>query len=262
MKQKNKDKFLFLFLFIFITLFLYYNFPTKSALEFFGRIRFLEKNDTINFVKSDKDNYIKKLTEYDIKAQKSKNKKEYQTKIIESASSLTPIEKQKLLKACKRADNALRNINLPGFDGNKAANLDWNIALTRGKKYEDGLPHTRLDTIFISDNHPLSYSDEQIAKTMLHEKVHVYERLYPEDIQIWIKHAGFKPYKKWKDYKIARSNPDIDEWSYLDKEGKPLVVLYKTKNPNSIHEVEYSNNGDPTTEHPYEVLAYLLENYL
>ncbi len=235
---------------------------TSNSLEFFGRIRFLDKKDTVEFVKSDKDNYLEKLTEYDIKAQKSKNKKEYQTKIIESASSLTQEEKQKLLKGCKRADNALRNIKIPGFDGEKASNLDWNIALTRGRKYEDGLPHTRLDTIFISDNHPLSYSDEQIAKTMLHEKVHVYERLFPEDIKIWMKYAGFKPYKKWKDFKIARSNPDIDDWSYLDKDGNPLVVLYKSKNPSSIYEVKYSNKGDATTEHPYEVLAYSLEQYL
>ncbi len=259
MKQKSL---LFYNILLFFVIIIFTILLVKNESEFFGRIRFLDKKDTVEFVKSDKDDYLKELTEYDIKAQKSKTKKEYQSKIIESASSLTPEEKKKLLKACNRADNVLRKIKLPGFDGEKAANLDWNIALTRGRKYEDGLPHTRLDTIFISDRHPLSYDDDQIAKTMLHEKVHVYERLFPEDIKIWMKHAGYKPYKKWKDFKVARSNPDIDDWSYLDKDGKPLVVLYKTKNPSSIHEVEYSNNGDATTEHPYEVLAYSLEEYL
>lgn len=232
-----------------------------KEIEYFGRIRFLDKQETTHFFKSDKDDYIKKLTPFDIKAQKSKSKKDYQNKIIESADSFTLEERLRIEKACKRADDALERINIPGFDGIKASNLDWNLALTRGRKYEDGLPHTRLDTIFLSELVLLS-SDDQIAKTMLHEKVHVYERLFPEDIEIWMRSQGYKPYKKWSDFKIARSNPDINEWSYLDPNGKPMVVLYKTHNPNSIHEVKYSGEQDPSNEHPYETLAYTLEQYL
>ncbi len=233
----------------------------ESNSEFFGRIRFLDKKETVHFFKSDKDDYIKNLTPFDVKAQKSKTKKEYQNKIIESADSFTPEERERIEKACKRADEALKRINIPGFVGMKASNLDWNLALTRGRKYEDGLPHTRLDTIFLSEL-VLGVSDDQMAKTMLHEKVHVYERLFPEDIEVWMKTQGYKPYKKWSDFKIARSNPDINEWSYLDPNGKPMVVLYKTHNPNSIHEVTYSGMQDPSNEHPYETLAYTLEEYL
>jgi hypothetical protein len=229
--------------------------------EYFGRIRFLDKKETSQFFKLDKDDYIKNLTIFDVKAQKSKSKKDYQNKIIESADSFTPEERIRIEKACKRADDALEKINIPGFDGVKASNLDWNLALTRGRKYEDGLPHTRLDTIFLSEL-VLGSSDDQMAKTMLHEKVHVYERLFPEDIEVWMKTQGYKPYKKWSDFKIARSNPDINDWSYLDPNGKPMVVLYKTDNPKSIHEVTYSGMQDPSNEHPYETLAYTLEEYL
>ena len=135
------------FLLIIVFIFMLIN----SNSEFFGRIRFLDKKETRQFFKSDKDDYIKNLTPFDVKAQKSRSKKEYQNKIIESADSFTPEERKKIEYACKRADEALKRINIPGFDGMKASNLDWNLSLTRGRKYEDGLPHTRLDTIFLSE---------------------------------------------------------------------------------------------------------------
>jgi hypothetical protein len=246
-----------IFLIIFYTV-LYF---VSKKKEYFGRFTVLNKEDTINFFKNDIDNYIKNLSEYDIKAQRSKSKSEYKNKIIQSADSFRPEEIQKLKIACRKADEALKKINIPGFDGIKASNLDWNIALTRGRNYEDGLPHTRLNTIFITDN-TLKNNPIQLAKTMLHEKVHVYERLFPSDIEVWIKHNGFKPYKKWDSFKIARSNPDINEWSYLDPKGRPMVVLYKNNNPKSIHDVRYLEHEDPASEHPYETLAYTLEKFI
>lgn len=229
--------------------------------ENYERIRFLNKDETSQFFKSDPDNYIKNLTPLDVKAQRSISKDDYQLKIIESADSFTPEEIQKLKMACTKADLALKKIKIPGFDGMKASNLSWNLALTRGKNYEDGLPHTRLDTIFLTDL-VLKSSPLQLAKTMLHEKVHVYERLFPEDIEVWLNYKGYKPFKKWDEIKNARSNPDINEWAYLDPNGKPMVVLYKSNNPKNIHEVNYPVGDEPASEHPYETLAYYLEKYL
>jgi hypothetical protein len=229
--------------------------------EEFNRIRFLDRTSTIHFFETDKDGYIEQLTEYDILAQKSKTKNEYKNKIINSASNFTDDEKRRLTLACQKADNALLKINIPGFDGKKASQLNWNLALTRGRQYEDGLPHTRLDTIFLTDR-VLNDSEKQMAKTMLHEKVHVYERMFPEDIDIWLKTNGYKKFKKWSSFENARSNPDINEWSYLRPDGKPMVVLYNKNIPESIHDVDYPKYEDPSSEHPYETLAYMLEQYL
>ena len=268
--MKSKFKFLFSFLIItliIICIFLLFssksNSKSKSTNEYYSlnsnsKYNFLTKKDTQTFFKNDSDNYIKDLTNLDIKAHKSVSGYDYQNKIINVADSFTPEEKNMLLIAMQKADNALLKIKYPGFDGKKAANMNWNIALTRGKTYEDGLPHTRKNVIFISDT-LFDTSDKQLAIVMLHEKVHVYERMFPKDIEKWINYSGYKKHKKWSSYKNARSNPDINDWSYISPEGKEMIVLYKTNNPNTIHDVIQT---DPAREHPYEALAYKLEKYL
>lgn len=222
---------------------------------------FLTKEDTKHFFYTDKDNYFQKLTPLDIKAQKSKSKADYKKKMIDAAIDFTPSQKKILHDSMKQADTILSNITLKGFDGMKAKNLPWKIALTKGNIYEDGMPHTRLDTIFISDI-LFELDKKQLVKTMLHEKVHVYERLFPKDMQLWIHTNGFKPFKKWKSYKRARSNPDIDEWVYLSPEGKPMLVEYTSEQPNSLHDVTYPKGHSYKTEHPNEALAYQLERYV
>lgn len=246
---------------IFVILFMIGCYIKTDHFENFSRTRFLNKKETQMFFKLDEDKYISKLTPYDINAQQSLTKDEYKFNISISADSFTPIEKNRLIIACKKADLALKKINEPGFDGHKASDLPWNIALTRGKKYENGYPHTRLDTIFLSDR-ALNTSDFQLAKTMLHEKVHIYERKYPKDIDVWMNSAGYKKDKRWDEYKNARSNPDINDWSYLGPDGKPMVVLYNKDKPKSIADVDYPVYDDPASEHPYEALAYMLEKYL
>jgi hypothetical protein len=260
--MKKIDLLLLLLLLVIIIQVILYFEMNKSDIEAFTRIRFFDKMNTVKFVKEDKDDYLKSLSPFDIQAQRSKSVKDYENKIIAAADSFTPDEKRRLEKACRKVDEILKKINIPGFDGKKAASLDWNIALTRGNNYEEGAPHTRLNVIFLNDLHPLSYDDKQLKKTLLHEKVHVYERLYPNDIDIWLKDNGFHKYKKWDDYKIARSNPDINEWSYKNKNGVEMVVLYNNKNPTSIHQVKYPKFNDPASEHPYETLAYTLEEYI
>jgi len=222
---------------------------------------FFTKEQTKNFFAQDKDNYIQDLTDLDIKAQRSKSKQDYQQKIILSADDFTQDEKKKLERAMQQADRALETIELTGFDGKKASKLPWIVALTRGKVYEDGLPHTRENVIFLSDK-IFDSTEKQLARIMMHEKIHVYERLFPNDMQKWLKQNGYTRYKKWKTFKRARSNPDIDDWVYLSPDKKPMLVEYTSTTPNTIHEVRYPDGHDYTTEHPNEVLAYQLETYL
>lgn len=257
--MKYKFNFLFLLIIlIIISIFLLFSINEYYSLNINSKYNFLSKENTQSFFQNDIDNYIKNLTNLDVKAHKSISRDDYKNKIIHAVDSFTKDEKRMLLNAMEKADNALLKINYPGFDGKKAANMNWNIALTRGRTYEDGLPHTRKNIIFISDN-LFNTSDKQLAIVMLHEKVHVYERMFPKDIEKWINHSGYKKYKKWSSYKNARSNPDINDWSYISPNGKEMVVLYKTNNPNTIHDVIQT---DPSKEHPYEALAYSLEKYL
>ena len=58
-----------------------------------------------------------------------------------------------------------------------------------------------------------------------------------------------------KTYPLLRSNPDLDDWIYIDK-SNTLSCSYNNQNPDSINDV----NCDPINEHPFEIMAYDITN--
>jgi hypothetical protein len=225
------------------------------------KIKFFNKDDTITFFINDVDDYLKNLNSYDIKALDSSSHNDYLQKSIKDAKNFTEAEKQKLISACKEADNFFRTkLNIKHVDNNILANMPWTLAKTSGKYYEEGYPHTRNDIIFITDDvikSPLKY----LIRVLIHEKVHVYSRLYPDLMQEWNTYHGFKRYKPLKNYKYVRSNPDLDNWIYTDKFGKELLASFKNENPTGIDDATYSyNNHDGyMAEAPNEILAYYID---
>lgn len=219
---------------------------------------FYSHDDTFKFLYYDIDGYVERMTPQDFISQGCATRNQFITKISSAADDFTFPERMKCLIATKNADKFLRNLKIEGIDAKKLANLDWNLALTRGRAYEEGLPHTRRDVIFISDD-VLSLPMKDLTRTLIHEKVHVYERLNPQDIYNWMSTVGFKRYKRQSDYKNARSNPDVDGWVYLDPNGRETVVLYRSENPAHLDDVHYPYKHDSSSEHPYETLAYMVD---
>ncbi len=221
---------------------------------------FMTKEETIDFFISDRDNYVKDMTSLDIKALKSSSKEDYLNKSISDASNFTNEEKKILIRACGEADDFFRKFNkIPNINFKNIADIKWVLSKTEGKYYEGGYPHTREDIIFITPDVIHHY---EVVRIMVHEKMHIFERLFPDEMKVWMDAEGYKPYKKFRDYPMGRSNPDLDGIVYLDKNGNETIVQFTTMNPTSIDDkVTYPGNKDWKEEHPNETLAYRVDYY-
>lgn len=230
--------------------------------EFFSNNKpyFMSKDETIFFFKSDKDNYVKDMSPLDIKALNSSSKEDYLNKSISDARDFTNKEKRILIRACGEADDFFRSFDkIPNINFKKIADIKWILSKTEGKIYELGYPHTRNDMIFIT---PDVINHYEVTRIMVHEKMHVFERLFPEEMKVWREAEGYVPYKKFSDYPMRRSNPDLDGIVYLDKNGNETIVQFTTSNPTSIDDkVTYPGNKDWKSEHPNETLAYRVDYY-
>tara|TARA_Y100000389_G_C17070378_1_gene321683 strand:- start:107 stop:565 length:459 start_codon:yes stop_codon:yes gene_type:complete len=141
----------------------------------------------------------------------------------------------------------------------KFAGVPWKFGLVDGFKYEDGLSHTRNGVIVLSTDTLNNYTDIQLMRTLIHEKVHVYQYLYPTDVKKYIKHRNMKVHSMRT--RNDRANPDTDEYIYVDSSGNEYRASY-LKYANEIIDVEYKSGNTQFYEHPYESMAITLENIL
>jgi len=156
------------------------------------------------------------------------------------------------------------------------------------KSCEHGLPHTRgKDIIAIPENH----SSDRLAKTMEHEKIHIYQRQYPKQWMKfynneWLYQIYDKPPNKMPEelIEMRRSNPDTSDtpwccwnkvwWSVpiypsknnLTLAGAPIVwwnqETEKTyKEPPQVW-LEFFGDSISQIEHPHEISAVLLSGVL
>ena len=242
---------------IFIVLWFIYS--NKYELFYQNKPYFMSKDETISYFKEDRDNYVSNLSDLDIIALKSSSKQDYINKIVTDARDFTDEEKKILIRACAEADkflyNYLSNI-IPEINGKKIADMEWVLSKTEGKWYEAGYPHTRENIIFITTD---VIHHREVARIMIHEKMHVFERLYPEEIEEWLKVTGYKKHSLLKDYPMARSNPDVNGIVYVNKDGCKTLAEFKNKNPSGIDDANYPCGRDWKHEHPYEHLAYIVD---
>jgi len=226
----------------------------------FEHIHFMSKKELQNFFKNDPDHYFKSFNDINLKAYGYKTIQDYVNASVQDADNFTEKEKEYLTKEMKRADDFLNTFDkIPYFPAKKVADIPWKLAKTKHNVYEKGYPHTRLDIIFMPGD---ILMDRDIIRTLVHEKVHVFSRLYPDDMQKWNDHNGFKKFNLLKNYPLARNNPDVDGIVYMDKNGKETLAQYRTKYPLSIEEAYYPYGQDYTKEHPNEVLAYKVDAYI
>ena len=230
-----------------------------------SNINFLTKNQTQNFFIADTDHYNESLTKFDLIALKTKSKSSYLQTILNSADNFTNKEKKRLESAAKKADlffeNFLEITNefTPYFDNIKCKKLEWNFAKTLNHIYQEGLPHTRQNLIFLTDDIINKTNDNILIMILIHEKVHIYERTYPQDVQKIFHLFGYTPYNQLSNYSMARSNPDVDRIVYKDNKGNLTYAKYKSSTPNSLFDVIFPIPYSAESEHPNEYLAYYID---
>jgi hypothetical protein len=287
---------------------IYFNFIEKYAnADDRSDIYFMTYKETANFFAKDNDNYVRNLSELDLHARGVKTHVEYMNRIEDTAISFTDDEKELLERCAKDADKYLRNERFKELDygkhlnGNDIADIKWIFANTYTnyfndviKENEQGLPHTRENIILLSKN-VLKNDALNLTNTLLHEKIHIYQRYNPEIFDTIIKEMGLHELerKHFKQAKYIRSNPDTNNKIYYRKKNSGgsggsggsvfdilssgfgggddgtvdtdydlddvMVCLYRNDKPNSINDVIQKNYS---AEHPYEKIAYeIAENF-
>jgi hypothetical protein len=219
---------------------------------------------------------------------------EYINNIEDTAISFTEEEKDLLKRCAENADIFLRKESFKELkymkymkyaayiNGNNIADIKWVFANTYTNRFndilkenEEGLPHTRENVIFLSKN-VLKYDEITLTNTLIHEKIHIYQRYNSKIFDKIINEMGLKELDK-KSYKYAkyiRSNPDTNNKIYYAAaaaadtaaadtaeidEDSIMVCLYRNNKPNGINDVIHTNYAK---EHPYEKIAYeIAENF-
>ena len=268
---------IFIVLFFIILLFYFFNkilsSKKKSINEYFDNninnqntekpnIYFLNKNDLSNILSKDDDNYYKRFFDYDLYARNIKNIDEYKLKIQDSVVNLTIQQKNKLIICCNIVDEKLKNINFDGFDGVKASSIMWKIGAIKGKSYENGLPHTRKYIIVLPIEKINLKTPEQLCVLLCHEKIHVYQKKYKEDIDKYLKKNNITILKIREEKDMIRANPDLDNYIYTNNNNIIYSAKYNSTKPSSIVDIQYNNDGTQSSEHPFEKMAIDIENLI
>ena len=238
-------KYIIIFIFIFIFIFIVNNLNNNECFE--NHIIFLTSKQLELILIENSDNYYNTFNNNDMKVRQINSILEYHEKI---KNSVTDNNDDKIITLINKIDHAFESINYPYLDGKKFNKIPWKIGFVKGTEYENGFPHTRNDIIILPIEYPIS------ANVLIHEKIHVYQKLYPDDIKKYLDENNFIKYKL-SDY-LGRANPDIDK--YLYKKDMDIYYSRYNDNPNSITDVTYYPINDSTLEHPYEMMAYNLSN--
>lgn len=227
----------------------------------FNHIVFLDKKKLQHFLIKDTDHYYNSFSKKDLSIRKISSPDDYHYIIEKSTKDFSVYEKNKITNCVSNVESILKKINEPWFNGMKACQTQWKFGCISGKLYEGGLPHTRYDVIILPEHAVTNYTDDELSKLILHEKIHVYQKMYPKDIDKYIQYNHF--YKKIRRNQVdgARANPDLDEWIYSDSNNQTYMALYKADSSN-ITDVTFYPNNSHFYEHPYEKMAYDMEKRL
>jgi len=278
---------LLLLIIILVVLTIFYIFHIYNSLiydDVDNHIYYMNKDETMMFLEYDEDKYVSNLSTVDLYARKVLSKEEYIYIIKNSATSFTNNDKDILNKCIERADELLRSVKIyniskennlsytKNFNFNDLANIKWVLSLTSSENsdnnliggYEEGLPHTRKNVIFLS-NKVLNYPEDELIKILIHEKIHIYQRNNEELFKIIVENMGYTEVSNiteisYNTIKHIRSNPDVNRKIYKNQNtGKFMLCLYNSDKPNGINDVELN---DYSLEHPYEKIAYEISEYI
>jgi hypothetical protein len=221
-------------------------------------VTFMNPHETQQMIRNDNDGYFQSFSIYDYMARGIQNRDDYETQIQKGLVEWNEKDKERLQKLTKQVDVSLQKIQKPYFSGIRASHIPWKFGFTKGKFYEDGLPHTRgKDIIMVSDT-VLDKDDKDLKGTLLHEKVHLYQKLYPEEMDIYLQNNKMRRWRRREVDDRIRANPDTDEYIYKEMNGKEMKSVYEER-PNGLEDVKTYPENEQSSEHPYERMAIEIE---
>lgn len=216
-----------------------------------NKIIFLKGNELFDILENNME-YYNTFYDNDLKVRNINSIDEYFDIIRKSTVNFTTMDKDILISCIDMADKILQEKNYNWFDGIKASKIVWKIGLIDGDKYEGGFPHTVKDTIILNKG-DINRNTEQLVKLLIHEKVHIYQKKYPDDVNEFLNDNNFIIVKNREEKDNIRANPDIDTNVYM-KDNMIYSMVYNN-NPMSIMDVNHNNQY---YEHPFETMAIML----
>lgn len=236
------------------------------------KIEFIDQDYFNDIV--DNAQYFNRMNQLDLVARDISSINSYKKLYKDGYKSFSDEERNILITMTNQLNNILKtkykNIySIPW----KFAKLDFNL--------EKGYPHTHSDVIILSMTF-FNLDNATMIETLLHEKIHIYQRLYPLYTQDLISSWNFQLIDRIENYKDARNNPDINNFIYSQKGiDKPFIQVYNSTNPidisdSSVYYYIIKSKDEKQKEnivtkkdlqipeivtqyeHPYEIMATLL----
>ena len=266
---------IFFLLFIFIFYATHFHIPKISSLvkkkeekipeRSEPKIKFFSKGETKDFLIKDKDEFFSSLDSPNLSARDVSHHNEYKTITVRAAYEFTKNERELLTRCIQTVYNKMYDLPEKVCEkfGMEQENLwkllkTWNLAKTKDRVLELGMPHTRENVIFLSTYYFAVTDDneEKITRTLAHEFYHIYQRTYKKEYEQFLKENDWEivPYNKTD----KRMNPDLDDhvWKRVKNDvEKVFIAKYNSLEPKSLADINIEN---PRDEHPNEYYAYLL----
>lgn len=226
--------------------------------------------------------YFDNLSPLDLMARSQSSIEAYKSAYKNAVVPFTTEEMKHLRELISKANNLFDNA---GFSNLRV--IPWSFVKIN-KKIENGYPHTLADVIVISDA-LLKQSDADVIQTLIHEKIHVYQRNNPSVVLEIFRDMGLRPLGSDEMRRIdisiikrLRANPDLDKLLYVhEPSGYVMAQVYTTMRPDSISDSKtimfFLNDGGLKSatvasneaiglpgaircqlEHPHEIMACLL----
>jgi len=224
-------------------------------------IHFLTPSQAIEFISSDPDSYVGRFNQLDWKSRGISCLSDYTNLFSNTVIKPTNSQIEQIKSSVSKALELIDQIDIDDkiwVDIKLFKRLPWKFIITNTKQIDGGLPHTRYDTIVI--NQKQINSSINFVDTLIHEQLHVYQKMYPEKFDLYLQTNNFIKTIKYIDSEIPyRSNPDTDDWIYT-KSNQIYCSEYIVSNPKSIFDVKFSPLNTYKCEHPREKAVYdLLE---
>lgn len=199
--------------------------------------------------------YFDYMSELDMKSRNHKgDRNSYIDAYGKAMQPFSMEEKQHLRALVRKADQLLKpykNINRVPWRFVKLCCI-----------MEGGFPHTQLGYIFLEQSFFLTHhwSDENQVTTLIHEKLHVFQRLFPLETNILIQRIwGYRACALHNSKPDARNNPDVNGIIFCQN-GEPSYMAYNNDNPTNLNDSEIM--GADKYEHPFERMAYELSEHI
>lgn len=159
------------------------------------------------------------------------NGKQCQDKFFNSIEY--PYQNIHLNKMLNSVEQRINEIGLKIMDINDLTllrNIPWKILL-----FSEGevlYPHTHGDVIFL----PKTMVNNVTSKTLFHEKIHLFQKLFPIQTQKYI--SGYKVIGKFNLQKYHFRNPDID--LYIYNNNLPVKNMNKFRHDHPLEQMAYN----------------------